>query len=86
MPDGSGFDVIRRVKQSQPWIKVLAISGGSRFLTAAAGADQAAEVGADGIILKPFDEERLLSRISACWENEEKPAAREVAERIALRR
>jgi CheY-like chemotaxis protein len=68
MPDVSGLDVIRRVKESQPWVKVLAISGGSRYLSAAAGVDQAAEIGADGIILKPFDEERLLMRVHACWE------------------
>jgi CheY-like chemotaxis protein len=69
MPDVSGLDVIRRLKQSQPWVKVLAISGGSRFLSAAAGVDQATDIGADGVILKPFDEERLMTRINACWES-----------------
>lgn len=68
MPDVSGLEVIRRVKESQPWVKVLAISGGSRYLSAAAGLDTAAEIGADGIILKPFDGERLLMRVNACWE------------------
>jgi CheY-like chemotaxis protein len=70
MPDVSGLDVIRRVKESQPWVKVLAISGGSRYLSATAGVDRAAEIGADGIILKPFDEERLLMRVNACWDTE----------------
>jgi CheY-like chemotaxis protein len=69
MPDISGLEVIRRVKESQPWVKILAISGGSRYLSAAAGVDQAAEIGADGVILKPFDEERLLMRVRACWED-----------------
>src|SRR5688500_11253911 len=69
MPDVSGLDVIRRLKQSQPWVKILAISGGSRYLTAAAGIDQAVDIGVDGVILKPFDEERLLMRVRACWEN-----------------
>ena len=73
MPDVSGLDVIRRVKESQPWVKVLAISGGSRYLSAAAGVDRAAEIGADGIILKPFDEERLLMRVNACWETQPTP-------------
>lgn len=68
MPDVSGLEVIRQLKQSQPWVKVLAISGGSRYLSAAAGADQAADIGADGVILKPFNEERLLTRVKACWE------------------
>jgi two-component system, OmpR family, response regulator len=68
MPDISGFDVIRRLKETQPWVKVLAISGGSRYLSAAAGIAQATDIGVDGVILKPFDEERLLTRVKACWE------------------
>ena len=71
MPDVSGLEVIRRLKESQPWVKILAISGGSRYLSASASVVQAAEIGADGIILKPFDEERLLSRIRACFEGAE---------------
>ena len=82
MPDVSGLDVIRRVKESQPWVKVLAISGGSRYLSAAAGVDRAAEIGADGIILKPFDEERLLMRVNACWETQSS-AATEAPSRFA---
>ena len=70
MPDVSGFDVIRRLKATQPWVKVLAISGGSRYLSASAGVNQAAELGADGVILKPFNEERLLMRVKACWGHE----------------
>ena len=77
MPDISGLDVIRQVKASQPWVKVLAISGGSRFLTASAGGDRATAIGADGIILKPFDEERLLMRVKACWEGASAPNATE---------
>lgn len=76
MPGVSGLDVIRRIKQSQPWVKVLAISGGSRYLSAAAGVAQATEIGADGVILKPFDEERLLLRVKSCWNSAgEQPAS-----------
>src|SRR5262245_49127132 len=67
MPDISGLDVIQRLKRSQPWVKILAISGGSRYLSAVAGIEQATALGADGVILKPFDEERLLMRVDACW-------------------
>jgi CheY-like chemotaxis protein len=84
MPDVSGLDVIRRLKQSQPWVKVLAISGGSRYLTAAAGVDQATEIGADGVILKPFDEERLLMRVKACWDGADEASRIEISERAAL--
>jgi CheY-like chemotaxis protein len=84
MPDVSGLDVIRRVKESQPWVKVLAISGGSRYLNAAAGAARAAEIGADGIILKPFDEERLLTRVKACWEGSDQTLLPDVANRVEV--
>ena len=85
MPDMSGLEVIRQLKRSQPWVKILAISGGSRYLSAAAGTSQAADLGADGVILKPFDEERLLTRVKACWDNADETvstgidAAREAA-------
>ena len=75
MPDISGLDVIRRLKQSQPWVKILAISGGSRYLSGPASVAQAADIGADGIILKPFDEERLLARVRSCVEDEESAAS-----------
>ncbi len=63
MPDVSGLDVIRRLKQSQPWVKVLAISGGGRFVNAADCTAQAKEIGADDVLLKPFDETQLQQRV-----------------------
>lgn len=63
MPDVSGLDVIRRLKETQPWIKVLAISGGGRFVNAADCAAQAKEIGADDVLLKPFDESQLQQRV-----------------------
>jgi CheY-like chemotaxis protein len=83
MPDMSGFEVIRRLKDSQPWVKILAISGGSRYLSAAAGTSKATELGADGVILKPFDEERLLARIKACWESSDDDLASGINETTA---
>ena len=83
MPDISGFEVIRQLKKTQPWVKVLAISGGSRYLSAAAGVDQAAELGADGVVLKPFSEERLLMRVKACWEGAEPETAFELNAPVA---
>src|SRR5688572_24772834 len=75
MPDVSGLEVIRRLKESQPWVKILAISGGSRYLSAASGVDQASDIGADGVLLKPFDGERLLMRVKSCWAGEEAHAS-----------
>ena len=65
MPDVSGLDVIRRLKQTQPWVKVLAISGGGRFANASDCVAQANEIGADEVLLKPFDETQLQQRVRA---------------------
>jgi CheY-like chemotaxis protein len=65
MPDVSGLDVIRELKKTQPGIKVLAISGGGRFVSAADCTAQAKEIGADDVLLKPFDEALLQERIRA---------------------
>ena len=79
MPDVSGLEVIKQLKQSQPWIKVLAISGGSRYMSASTGVAQASEIGADAVMLKPFDEERLLSRVRACFAPVESPKLSELS-------
>jgi CheY-like chemotaxis protein len=63
MPDVSGLDVIRRLKQTQPWVKILAISGGGRFVSASDCVAQAQEIGADEVLLKPFDETQLQHRV-----------------------
>ena len=63
MPDVSGLDVIRRLKLSQPWVKILAISGGGRFISASDCVAQAKEIGADDVLLKPFDESQLQERV-----------------------
>ena len=68
MPDMSGLGVIRRSKQRQPWVKVIAISGSSRFCSARDGLTQAIETGADAIVMKPFAEDRILGAVRACWE------------------
>jgi DNA-binding response OmpR family regulator len=46
--------------------------------------DQATEIGADGVILKPFDEERLLMRVKACWDGADEASRIEISERAAL--
>ena len=75
MPDVSGLDVIRELKKTQPGIKVLAISGGGRFVSAADCAAQAKEIGADDVLLKPFDEALLQERIRALMDADLAPSA-----------
>lgn len=67
MPEVTGLDIIRRLKLSQPWVRILAISGGSRFTTAATWLTEAMEMGVDRVLAKPFGEEQLLTAVRACW-------------------
>ena len=59
MPDTDGLEVIRSLRTTQPWVKILAISGGGRFASAADCAAKAKVAGADEVLLKPFDENQL---------------------------
>lgn len=67
MPDVSGLEIIQRLKQTQPWVRVLAISGGNRFTPASSSLAQAEELGVDGVLTKPFGEEQLLAAVRASW-------------------
>ena len=58
MPDTTGFEVIERVRRHAPSTRVVAMTGCS------VGADllgMAQDLGADGILLKPFRRDELLA-------------------------
>src|SRR3954471_10768102 len=63
MPEGDGLDVIREVKQKKRNSRILAISGGGKYMQAADCVKIAEGLGADAALLKPFDESQLLSGI-----------------------
>jgi DNA-binding NtrC family response regulator len=54
MPDGDGIDVITEVKRVQPKARVLAMSGGGRFVEAREFLQLARGIGAHAAIGKPF--------------------------------
>lgn len=61
LPDGSGIEVARQVKQSLPQTRVI-------FLTVALEEEQAGDIllsGADGCILKDIEPQRLVNAIRA---------------------
>jgi signal transduction histidine kinase/CheY-like chemotaxis protein len=80
MPEISGFDVIARVKQYQPDIAVLVMTGFGTVDTAI----QALRQGVDGLLLKPFDSssELILTVKQALEDNLKK---RDIARIQALR-
>jgi CheY-like chemotaxis protein len=59
MPEMDGLELIRSLRQSHPTLPVLAISGASSDLL-----KRATELGAVGILEKPFSSDDLLTTVS----------------------
>jgi CheY-like chemotaxis protein len=59
MPGVDGLTVIESLRATQPWVKIIAISGGGRFANAADCVSKAKELGADEALLKPFEQAQL---------------------------
>lgn len=74
MPEADGFELIAAVKQQQPRARILAISGGGKYLQGADCLKMARGLGAHGIVNKPFDWEKLRQALEAMI-----PVARPVA-------
>jgi DNA-binding response OmpR family regulator len=63
MPRRSGVDTIRQIRRESPAMKIIAVSG-SGVMMNVDGLATALENGADEVIVKPFDSEDLLSRVT----------------------
>ena len=63
MPDGDALDILEAVKKMQPSPRVLAISGGGKYMTGPECLRVAKSLGADAILLKPFNREQLLEAV-----------------------
>ena len=61
MPDGDGPKLIEGLKKIQPEARVLAISGGGRYLDSKECLKIAQGFGADSAIMKPFNREQFLA-------------------------
>ena len=69
MPESDGIEVITVVKEKNPKIKILAISGGGR-ISAKDHLKIAKQLGASGVLAKPFSTEELISEINRLFEIE----------------
>lgn len=65
MSDGDGLELILELKQTQPSVRLLAISGGGRHLQAGDCLKMARTFGAHALLLKPFNRDQLLAAVSA---------------------
>jgi CheY-like chemotaxis protein len=54
MPDGDGIDVITEFRKTNPGARVLAMSGGGRYIDGRDYLDLAKGLGAVAVVLKPF--------------------------------
>lgn len=65
LPDLDGFAIIRKLRQSQPWVRIIAITGGGRHRSALECSLAARDLGADEVLLKPFDEAQLRAAVKS---------------------
>jgi DNA-binding response OmpR family regulator len=63
MPRRNGVETIQQIRREAPTMKIIAISG-SAVMMNVDGLATALESGADDVIVKPFDSDDLLSRVT----------------------
>lgn len=63
MPDGDGFELIASFRKQQPAARIVAISGGGRFLQGADCLRIARGLGAHAAVMKPFNSAQLQAGI-----------------------
>jgi CheY-like chemotaxis protein len=59
MPDGDGFELIAALRKAQPATRIIAISGGGKFLEGTDCLRIARGLGAHAAVMKPFNWEQL---------------------------
>lgn len=64
MPDVEGFDVISKLKQDRPGIKIIAVSAGG-LVGDSTILDMAESLGADVVLIKPVDGDLLVDKVVA---------------------
>jgi CheY-like chemotaxis protein len=65
MPEKEGLETIRDLKADFPDVKVIAMSGGGKKLKSTSHFFTADELGAQGVLLKPFGPKELLDAVQA---------------------
>ena len=74
MPDGDGFELIAAVRKAQPSMRIVAISGGGRYLPGNDCVRMARELGAHSAVLKPFNWEQLQAGMDRAFPNQKASA------------
>lgn len=74
MPDGDGLQLIQDFKAAQPAARILAISGGGKYMARDDCLKMAKGLGAHAAVMKPFAQEQLLAGIRRALETESETA------------
>jgi CheY-like chemotaxis protein len=67
MPGGDGLDLIAELKRTQPTTRILAISGGGRYMEGDDCLRMARGFGAHAVVMKPFNLEQLKAGIQQAF-------------------
>lgn len=63
MPDGDGLSVLKAIGKDPPQLRIFVVSGGGPRLPLQTAALMASVLGAEQVIVKPFDERDLVALI-----------------------
>ena len=63
MPVLDGLNLIKRVREARPGLRIIAMTGGGARLTIETASSLAEVWGAEWVFVKPFDEDALIARI-----------------------
>ena len=69
MPDGDGLDLITELRKRQPGARILAMSGGGRYLEGGDYLKLAKGLGAHAAMMKPFTLEQLQAAMKVALES-----------------
>jgi DNA-binding NtrC family response regulator len=81
MPDGDGLDLITELRKNQPAARILAMSGGGRYLEGSDYLKLAKGLGAHSAMMKPFTWQQLKQGIERALTAPEIPRAPGEAEK-----
>ncbi|GAB1490182.1 response regulator [Opitutaceae bacterium] len=73
MPETDGIELVREIRTKFPQVKIISMSGGGSYLTAALCLKLAGQMGASGILSKPFTSEQLLESVKNALVSPAKP-------------
>jgi CheY-like chemotaxis protein len=75
MPDGDGFELIGALRKAQSAARILAISGGGKFLQGTDCLKVARGLGAHAVLMKPFSWEQFQGAVDSALRAGESNAA-----------